>query len=59
LIIAAICANCFGFGLRYAAPMQKRVAPLARAMRAFATTSSMSSSGSDFRPVSKRMLCEQ
>jgi hypothetical protein len=43
----------------YAAPMQKRVAPFARAMRALATTSSTSSSGSDFRPVSKRMLCEQ
>jgi hypothetical protein len=39
--------------------MQKRVAPLAFAARAFSITSVKSISGSDLSPVSKRMLCEQ
>ncbi len=40
------------FGLRHAAPMQKRVAPLALAARAASSTVSMSSSFLASTPVS-------
>ena len=47
-----ICSSCFGLGLRYAAPMQKRVAPLAFAACAASTTADSSSSSSRSSPVS-------
>ncbi len=47
------------FGLRHAAPMQKRLAPAAFAARASFSTASTSISLVAFTGVSKLALCEQ
>ncbi len=49
----------FAFGLRQAAPMQKRVAPPSLAALAEVITSSTAISASRSKPVSKWALCEQ
>ena len=57
--MAATFSRSLCLGERQAAPMQKRVAPAARAARARSMTVSSGSSASLATPVSKRMLCGQ
>ena len=57
--MAVTLAKSFGLGDRYAAPMQKRVAPEVFAARARPVTSSSSIKSSAASPVSYRTLCGQ
>ena len=58
-IISITLSRFLSVGLRQAAPMQKRLAPLSLAACAAAITSSSGSSFSRSSPVSYLALCEQ